>query len=325
MLFMPCDSHTIAASKPNRRRAVAIVVTYNRKQSVIEVINALLNQTLVCDIIIVDNASTNGTKDALDALGLIDRQEVHYIYLEENQGGSGGFFHGLEYAMDGSWQWFWLMDDDAVPEKDALKNLLNQELCQRNIYGSAAIGIDRGRKKLCFPARTLNRGKGEFIEYHQSLSDLENVAWLPFLGFFIHREVVKEIGLPDKDFFILDDDVEYSERAKEYGSEIIMVKSSIIHHPIQRTALFHFLGLKIYYRSMPPWKVYYDVRNKILIAKRYYPVVLWTKTLPGILFRAVFSIFYETKKLQPLYAYLVAIKDGFLSNTGKRILPPKTG
>ena len=207
-------------------KAVVIVVTYNRRQKLAECIQSLLSQTVECDIIIVDNASTDGTRGYLNELGYIDHQRIHYRSLRENLGGSGGFYHGLEYAMQGNWQWFWLMDDDALPEKAALQGLLDQDLCQQNIYGSAAIGIEGGRKKLCFPARTLKRGKNQFIEYHQSLHhDLQKVAWLPFLGFFIHRGVVAEIGLPDKEFFILDDDVEYSERAKAYGAD--MVKASL--------------------------------------------------------------------------------------------------
>lgn len=306
-------------------KVVVVVVTYNRRQKLAECIQSLLAQTVECDIVIIDNASTDGTRGYLNELGYMTHQRIQYRRLQENFGGSGGFYHGLDYAMQGNWQWFWLMDDDALPEKTALEGLLDQDLHPENLYGSAAIGIDADSQKLCFPARTLERGKNQFIEYHQSLNDLQEVAWLPFLGFFIHRSVVAEIGLPDKEFFILDDDVEYSERAKARGSKILMVKNSIIRHPIQHTTLFSFLGLKIYYRSMPPWKIYYDVRNKILIAKRYYPVMLWTKTLPGICLRALLSLFHETKKLQPLRAYLIAIKDGLLSNTGKLMLPPEIG
>jgi GT2 family glycosyltransferase len=306
-------------------KIAVIVVTYNRREELSECIQALLGQTVACDIIIVDNASTDGTREYLNESGYIDHPRIDYRRLQENIGGSGGFHHGLEYATGGEWQWFWLMDDDALPEQTALQGLLDQDLHQQNIYGSAAVGMEDGRKKLCFPARTLIRGPNLFIEYHQALNDLQKVAWLPFLGFFVHRSVVEKIGLPDKEFFILDDDVEYSERAKSHGSEILMVKNSIIHHPIQRTSLFSFLGVKIYYRSMPPWKIYYDVRNKILIAKRYYPVSLWTRTIPGICLRAVLSLFHETQKLQPLRAYLVAIKDGLLSNTGRLMLPPEIG
>jgi rhamnopyranosyl-N-acetylglucosaminyl-diphospho-decaprenol beta-1,3/1,4-galactofuranosyltransferase len=306
-------------------KVAVIVVTYNRRQKLADCIGSLLAQTADCDIILVDNASTDGTRAYLDELGYSNHQRIRYLGLQENLGGSGGFYHGLEYAMGGSWQWFWLMDDDALPEKNALQGLLKQKLSPHNVYGSAAIGIDSEKKQLCFPVRTLKHGKEQFVEYHHLLNDMEKVVWLPFLGFFINRAVVAKIGLPDKDFFILDDDVEYSERAKEYGSDILMVKNSIIHHPIQRPALFYFLGIKIYYRSMPPWKIYYDVRNKILIAKRYYPVALWTKTLPGIIFRAVFSIFHESEKLRPLKAYLAAIRDGLLNNTGKTMLPPESG
>ena len=69
---------------------------------------------------------------------------------------------------------------------------------------------------------------------------------------------------------------------------------------------------------MPPWKVYYDARNKILTAKKHYPKALWTKTLPGILLRAILSLYIEPNKITYLTTYIIAVKDGLLGKTGEK-------
>ena len=49
------------------KKIAAVVVTYNRKALLLENIESLLSQTVsdLLDIVIVDNASTDGTKEAL--------------------------------------------------------------------------------------------------------------------------------------------------------------------------------------------------------------------------------------------------------------------
>lgn len=46
-----------------KNRVVAIVVTYNRCELLLEAIEALRKSCEKCDIFIIDNASTDGTKD----------------------------------------------------------------------------------------------------------------------------------------------------------------------------------------------------------------------------------------------------------------------
>ena len=59
---------------------VAIVVTYNRKTLLPECLEGLLNQTAEIEkIIIIDNASTDGTREAIQAL-IPDHPNLRYIY-----------------------------------------------------------------------------------------------------------------------------------------------------------------------------------------------------------------------------------------------------
>jgi GT2 family glycosyltransferase len=319
---MRAVSNPIDPSQSNVRRIVAIVVTYNRKHSIVEVIEALLNQTIACDLIIVDNASTDSTKDILYDLGLIDQQRVHYIRLAENLGGSGGFSYGIKYAMDGDWHWFWLMDDDAIPEPDAMENLLKFADVPDTVYGSAAINILNGKRKLCWPAITKQKGRKRFVEFPDMLADVEEVDMIPFLGFFIHRQLVERIGYPDPGFFICADDKEYCERIKLQNAKLTLVKSSIINHPLAQTVIHDFGPFQAAYRSLPPWKIYYDVRNKILIAKKYFRYRIWTQTLPGIFWRAFLNVLKEENRGLVLTMTMKAVLDGILNRKGKIVLPP---
>jgi GT2 family glycosyltransferase len=299
----------------------AIVVTHNRKSLLVECISDVLNQSNLCDIIIVDNASSDGTDICLRDHGFLNDDRVHYLALDENEGGAGGFYYGIKYAMSGSWKWFWLMDDDAKPERRALENLVRAAEHRSTIYGSVAVSFESGKKRLCWPAVS-QRNNEKFIEYHAMLHELEEVAMVPFLGFFIHRDMVKKIGFPDPLFFICCDDKEYSERAKKQGARLYLVKSSIIIHPFSNSIIYRFLNIEAAYRSLLPWKIYYDVRNKILIAREYFGYRVWTQTLPGIIWRAILNVVKEDNRYQVLAMHLKAIVDGLLNRKGKIVLPP---
>ena len=74
-------------------RAAAVVVTYNRKDLLLKNIEALTAQTRkdLLDILIIDNASTDGTKGQLKSY--IDTNRIIYENTGANLGGAGGFHH----------------------------------------------------------------------------------------------------------------------------------------------------------------------------------------------------------------------------------------
>ncbi|MFH2046096.1 MAG: glycosyltransferase [Pseudomonadota bacterium] len=297
---------------------VAIVVTFNRKYLLLECMKALLKQTLPCDIIIVDNLSTDGTSSYLHEKNILPNKKIYYLSLKENLGGSGGFYEGIKYAMEHHWECFWLMDDDAKPDKDALDNLLKNTDKKKALFASAAVGNIDGKKKLCWLIEAENKSK--YIEWHDDLNEVEKVKYTPFLGFLIHRSAVNEIGLPVSDYFIYWDDKEYCERAKAFGYGLYVVKNSLIYHPVTSNEFIRILKWGIPYKSLPPWKVYYDVRNKIITSRKYYGASFWTHTIPGIVFRMFISIFKEKEVLEIMKAYSMALIDGFKNKRINRYL-----
>ena len=110
----------------DNKTVATIVVTYNRKEMLKECIEALLKQTYKKQqIYIIDNASTDGTKDYIKKY--IDNKKVFYYNTGKNSGGAGGFNYGVREALKNKVDYAWLMDDDSIAEdKNALKSLVDK-------------------------------------------------------------------------------------------------------------------------------------------------------------------------------------------------------
>ena len=100
----------------------AVVVTYNRLALLQQCLAALCAQTVRgFTVLVVDNASTDGTADylkTLDMPGLVCRNPG------KNLGGAGGFAYGIREAAALGCKAVWIMDDDTLPTPTALETLL---------------------------------------------------------------------------------------------------------------------------------------------------------------------------------------------------------
>ena len=92
----------------------AVVVTHDRKQLLLRCLESLAGQThSLAGVTVVDNASTDGTEEALIASDVRGRLPLDYLRLTRNGGGAEGFHYGLMAALATGAEWIWLMDDDC--------------------------------------------------------------------------------------------------------------------------------------------------------------------------------------------------------------------
>ena len=202
----------------------AIVVTYNRKKLLKECINNLKLQTRLVDIIIIDNMSTDGTKKMLRPM--IEKKEIIYHSTGKNIGGAGGFYEGIKLAYKLGYKFFWLMDDDCLPKKDTLNELLKTDEKLHGNFGflcSKVLWTDGSICKMNIPKISLSKQNTDFE------SDMVPIKMGTFVSFFTKREVVKDVGLPIKEFFIWGDDLEYSQRISK-SKPAYLINSSIVIH-----------------------------------------------------------------------------------------------
>lgn len=238
------------------KKIATVVVTYNRKDLLLENIQSLLAQTarLEMDIIVIDNASTDGTKDSLKKH--IDSENVIYLNTGENLGGAGGFQYGIKYAVEHSYDYIWIMDDDTMPTPIALEELLKAIQRIPQDFGFLSSRVEWIDGSLCkMNAQKLNRNR--IVE-----KDIIQCKEATFVSLFIPASVVREVGLPIKEFFIWGDDIEYTRRISEKKKSYYIEKSVVVH----KTA--NNVGSNIAKDSNDRLERYrYAYRNEVYIAR----------------------------------------------------------
>ena len=192
------------------QRIAAVVVTFNRKALLLECLAGLLAQSRPVDrIFLIDNASTDGTREALEGAGFLSHPLIEYVPMATNTGGAGGFHHGLKVAFEAGYDWFWLMDDDVEPLPGGLADLLSFSERSGCIHGRRreADGSPNVWGETFDPRRVLTRPIADPLFTAGQESQAISVAC--FEGMLIAREVVERIGYPDASFFIALDDTYY--------------------------------------------------------------------------------------------------------------------
>lgn len=298
----------------NSVRAICIIVTHNRSALLLDCLAAVSSQSFApARIVVVDNASEDDTQEVLFAGGWLRRADVDYLRLEQNLGGAGGFAAGVDFAASCSTPaWLWLMDDDAVPHQDALERLLEIADDPRNVYGSLAVSGTETSWPVTIKGRSVRSTNA------CNVPERAPVSSIPFLGFMIHTDLVKRIGLPDASYFIAADDMEYCRRAEFHGADLTIASRSLIEHPKARFREVDFLGWRWIYFYLPPWKRYYDTRNRLLLGKRHYGANFYFKTIPGSLARILAVLLFESERATQLKGCLCGILDGLLGLAGRR-------
>jgi len=205
-----------------KNEIIAVVVTYNRLDELKKCILSLWEQT-VCDfdIGIINNGSTDGTKEFLDSEnGLI-------VIHQENLGGAGGFYTGMKYMMEHGYEWLWMMDDDGIAAPNQLDNLMVYASPQDHPILNALVLNKKHPDKLSFhtPVKIADELKGK---------ELTQDFIHPFNGTLIHRSVIEKVGMIKKEMFIWGDEMEYMERLRVHGYKPVTVVNAIHYHPKEK-------------------------------------------------------------------------------------------
>jgi rhamnopyranosyl-N-acetylglucosaminyl-diphospho-decaprenol beta-1,3/1,4-galactofuranosyltransferase len=254
------------------RRIVAVVVTFNRLDMLRRQLLRLAEIPQLDDVLVVDNASTDGTGDWLRGIstGSISGPPVLGTTLPDNTGGAGGFNHGLAWAMDHGADLVWLMDDDGLPEPDCLSSLLERE--DLDFWGPAVLSA-QDPDRLCFPIRLPGGTKvvHEMAAVEKAAVDgLIRGVVIPFNGVLVTRALVERIGYPLAQFFIWGDDVEYLWRAEQAGARIATVVDARVLHPAtDDLGTPMMFGRTTYNHSPSDLKHYCMARNNTVNLLRY--------------------------------------------------------
>jgi len=256
----------------------AVVVTYNRKHLLRKCLQALLAQTRPIDeIIVVDNASTDGTAEML----AMEFPEVTVLRLSENVGGAGGFAKGMQLAYDKQHDWIWTMDDDAIPDAEALSSLISTDVFQGDQIGllcSHVVWIDGSPHRMNIPRIKPLPDIDRYID-----KGVIPISHCSFVSVLVSRRAIEVVGLPIKEMFIHSDDVEFTGRICRVFPCYYVVRSRVVH----RTSVN--MGSDIAKTpSNQLWRHYYSVRNRTYICRTEgFPSLIkfYLLDIPRLIFR----------------------------------------
>jgi len=249
----------------------SVTMSYNSARVLPRQMEALLRQTRpLQEIIVVDNASTDGTPELLAARF----PQVTVLRMPENVGAGGALEAGVGYAaLKKRHDWIWTFDDDSIPNDDALEALLQ---------GADSLASENGQVGIA-AALPVHRDTGTFYPpllwrdgyVKPSAELLQQPVWLADLvivsGCMVRREVVEKIGLPRADFFMDFIDFEYCLRARSCGYKIAVITRSQFAHEIGNPKKVKLPGYSRLWPDQAPWREYYISRNFAYTAWWLYP------------------------------------------------------
>jgi len=240
------------------KNVTAIVVTYNRLPLLKQCLAALRAQTVQgFTVLLVDNASTDGTADYIKTLampGLVCRNPG------KNLGGAGGFAYGIRAAAELGCEAVWIMDDDTLPEPDALAALLAADAAHGDGCGwlsSRALAPDGTDQPMNLQRKTMYRDIDGF-----DAAEIPAVM-ASFVSLFLRTEAVRQFGLPIAEFFIWSDDWEYTRRISR-AKPCYVIPASRVVHAMQNPGVVNIA------RDVPArWARYrYFYRNDVVLYRR---------------------------------------------------------
>lgn len=273
----------------DKERVIVVSVVYGSRWNLLkQVLDATLQDSHVKQFIIVDNGSHD--RDSILAYAKSEDRVV-ILHQEENIGFSGAITKGIKHALTLEGEYLLILDDDSVPEKNAIGMFLdNLKFFDNKPVVLCGNRVDVPGNKDVFRQRPFreNMPKGTIFEVF-SLKKIKNAfnlllritpkadaTFVPIVpaeafvtgGTFLPMEIVKNAPLPDEKLFIYGEDLEYAWRIRRMGYPIYVCARPIINDIDMTFPAFgnHIFGL--FDDKTPDYKVFFRMRNAVIISKR---------------------------------------------------------
>jgi GT2 family glycosyltransferase len=220
-------------------RVAAVVVNYNGKEITLQALASLRRMTYPnFDLVALDNASTDGSPEAIAAAC----PDLRQVRVEVNRGSSAGYAQGFRWAFENGYDYVLLLNNDIEVEPDLLTELVKLAESAPDVgcvgpkcyfHGDrarlwSAGGILRFRESI-----TRERGYGE-IDRGQFDQDAE-VDYVNGCAILIRRAAAEAAGMWDDLFYICVDDADFCTRVKRHGFRCLYAHRAVLYHMVAYT------------------------------------------------------------------------------------------
>ncbi len=295
-----------------KKQTALILVNWNSFEYTNQCLVSLSNCIQNFEVIVVDNGSTDGSGKELKA----HHPHITLLQSTSNLGFAGGNNVGINYAIDQSFEYIMLLNNDTFVEPDFIEVLVNYMdehpevgIIQPKIYCHHDRTLIWDGGSYFNPIFTLPYTPGALKKERASHNQLKSVDWITGCAFFTRASILKKSGLLNEKFFIYFEDVDLSFRIKKLGYQLI-------YHP--KSVVYHIAGMSNKSKSkqkegyVNPIVHYLIQRNRIWFLKRYTNPIF---VVPTVVYHTGYSIammiyFILRARFKKLNALLRGIKDG---------------
>ena len=223
--------------------ASVVIVNYNSGRFLEVCVNSVRRSDCSLEIIIVDNASTDGSADFLGNLTASD-VSLQVIRNEENRGFSAAINRGVR---DSKSENILLLNPDCLVLPHTIRSLcaVFDADASAGIVGGLVFNFDGSEQRGCRRREpTLARSLGKVFQSHLFAAELNQVDMtdepLPekricvdaVSGSFlmIRRTTFADVGGMDEDFFLHFEDLDLCRRVRDVGWKVVFVPDISIFH-----------------------------------------------------------------------------------------------
>lgn len=252
-----------------------VIPNWNGAEMLGEAIESIQNQNQKNTIIVVDNASVDGSVELIESRFT----DVVLIKNDVNKGFAGGVNTGIRYALDHDAEAVALFNNDAVAERDWLKKLC-ETLATSPDTGIATCKLMRDDKErfdstgdfysvwgIPFPRGRNQEDTGQYDKAEQVFGASGGAS-------LYRTKMLREIGLFDERFFAYYEDVDISFRAQLAGWKVKYTPEAIAYHHVGATS-----------SRLGDFTRYHSIKNFLLLYTKNMPAKLYWKYLPYFLYQ----------------------------------------
>ncbi|BDZ69401.1 glycosyltransferase family 2 protein [Methanobacterium ferruginis] len=210
------------------RNVTVIIPNYNGKHFLKECLKSLKNQNYQFEVIIIDNASNDGSVNYIKE----NYPESTLIENKTNLGFGGAVNQGIKASNS---EYILLLNNDVQLEVDAILNLLKCIKKDENIFAVSPKMIqyndrdkmDDAGDEYTLLGLTRRVGYGKSAEGYNRKREIFSAC----AGASIYRRnVFEKIGYFDENFFAYMGDVDISYRARIHGYKCVYCPEAIVYH-----------------------------------------------------------------------------------------------
>jgi GT2 family glycosyltransferase len=244
-----------------------VVLSFNRcddTKACLESLRRLRWEQLT--VIVVDNASTDGTLEAVRR----DFPEIVLIHSDENLGFAEGNNIGLRAAFAAGADYALLLNNDTIADEGLVEALVGEALrrpdagalCPMIHYVDPPDHIWYAGAR--FDPRAIHNGRHtgyrerDTGQYHS----VREIGRATGAAMMVPRAVVEHVGFMDGRLFLQVEDVEWSLRMRAAGYRILFVPEGRVLHRVSVAS-----G-----GERAPDTAYYEMRNTLEVCSRHAPV-----------------------------------------------------